>query len=87
MARNKPFEERVKALVAELLAEEKETGQYKNIDDIEDGMVRIGDLVAREFGVRALAARTNEVTKDPRCPDCGLVACCISWPTGASTRR
>jgi hypothetical protein len=29
MARNKPFEERVKALVAELLAEDKETGQYE----------------------------------------------------------
>ena len=56
MARNKAIEERVKSLVAEMLAEEEGAGQLENINDIEDAMVRIGDLVAREFGVQALAA-------------------------------
>lgn len=53
MARNKAIEERVKTLVAEMLAEEEAEGQLDNINDIEDAMVRIGDLVAREFGVQA----------------------------------
>ena len=48
MARNKAIEERVKTLVAELLAEEKAEGQLKNINDIEDAMVRIGDMVVVE---------------------------------------
>lgn len=71
MARNKAIEERVKTLVAELLAEEKEDGQPKNINDIEDAMVRIGDMVAREFGMQALAAHTSQVPSDPQCPKCG----------------
>jgi hypothetical protein len=58
-------------LVAELLAEENETGQHRNINDIEDAMVRIGDMVAREFGMQALASHTSQIPEDPRCPQCG----------------
>ena len=71
MARNKAIEERVKTLVAELLAEEEAEGRPGNINDIEDAMVRIGDMVAREFGMQTLAACTKEKPSDPQCPDCG----------------
>ena len=71
MARNKSIEERVKVLVAELLAEEKADGQLKNINDIEDAMVRIGDMVAREFGLQTLADHTSNLPDIPLCPDCG----------------
>ena len=73
MARNKAIEERVKSLVAEMLAEEEGAGQLENINDIEDAMVRIGDLVAREFGVQALAAQTRPLPEAPCCPGCGHV--------------
>ena len=74
MARNKVLEERVQALVAELLAEEAATdleGRRENINDIEDAMVRIGDMVAREFGMLKLQAYTGESPEHPPCPDCG----------------
>ncbi len=71
MARNKAIEERVKSLVAELLAEEKAEGQLRNINDIEDAMVRIGDMVAREFGLQTLADHTSRIPSEPQCPDCG----------------
>ena len=74
MARNKVLEERVQALVAELLAEEAATdleGRRENINDIEDAMVRIGDMVAREFGVRKLQTYTEQPPEHPPCPDCG----------------
>jgi len=74
MARNKTAEERVKILVAELLADElaeEVDWQAENINDIEDGMVRIGDLVAREFGLQKLARHTGPVPEHPPCPDCG----------------
>ena len=71
MARNKAIEERVKALVAELLAEEESESRLENINDIEDAMVRIGDMVAREFGVQKLASHTSQIPTDPQCPDCG----------------
>ncbi len=64
MAKNIAKEERIKALVAELLADEEAEGfdaQNENINDIEDAMVRIGDLVAREVGVQKLARHTGEV--------------------------
>ena len=76
MARNKAIEERVKALVAALLADEEEDGlntKDENINDIEDGMVRIGDMVAREFGLRKLATHMSRPSTDPQCPDCGHV--------------
>jgi transposase-like protein len=71
MARNKVIEERVKSLVAQLLAEEETDGEAENINDIEDAMVRIGDMVAREFGMQKLAAHTREIPRDPQCPSCG----------------
>jgi len=75
MAINKALiEERVKALVKDLLAEEAAEGlnEHENINDIEDGMVRIGDMVAREFGQQKLAAHMSRPSKDPPpCPDCG----------------
>ncbi len=71
MARNKAIEERIKTLVAEVLAEEELDGRAENINDIEDAMVRIGDMLAREFGVQKLAAHTGQICSDPRCPDCG----------------
>lgn len=75
MANNKAVvEERVKALVAQILAEEESLGVEggrENIEDIEDEMVRIGDMVAREFGTRRLARHTSRVCENPQCPDCG----------------
>ena len=74
MAINKPsIEERVKELVKELLAEEAAEGRdaNENINDIEDGMVRIADMVAKEFGVQKLAAHMSEPPENPPCPDCG----------------
>ena len=74
MARIKAIEERVKTLVAELLADEEADGsdrRRENINDIEDAMVRIGDMVAREFGMQKLAAHTAQMPVDPLCPDCG----------------
>ena len=74
MARNKAIEERVRALVAELLAEEEAQGlnaKDENINDIEEAMVRIGDMVAREFGVRKLAAHMSRLPENPQCPGCG----------------
>jgi hypothetical protein len=77
MARNKAGEERVKALVALLLADEEfedRGGRRENINDIEDTMVRIGDLVAREVGRQKLARHTDEAPEHPPCPDCGHAA-------------
>jgi len=71
MARNKAIEERVKVLVAEVLAEEKAEGRVQNINDIEDAMVRIGDMVAREFGMQSLADHTRQLPSNPQCPHCG----------------
>lgn len=69
MARNKAADERVKSLVAELLAEENAEGELRTIDDIENAMVRFGDMVACEFGVQALAAKTKQPAADPQCPE------------------
>ncbi|MFM7071873.1 MAG: hypothetical protein ACKO38_08795 [Planctomycetota bacterium] len=74
MARKKALEERVKTLVAEILAEEEAAGlgsPRENINDIEDAMVRIGDMVAREFGLQKLARHTSHAPEDPPCPSCG----------------
>lgn len=74
MARNKAIEDRVKALVAEMLADEAEAGldvETENINDIEEQMVRIGDMVAREFGLQKLAAHMSQPPLQPRCPGCG----------------
>jgi predicted RNA-binding Zn-ribbon protein involved in translation (DUF1610 family) len=74
MARNNVVQERIKALVAELLAEETTEelrGRPENINDIEDAMVRIGDMVAREFGTQKLAEHLGETAARSQCPDCG----------------
>lgn len=74
MAFKKAVEERVSALVAEILAEEEALGlggELKNINDIESEMVRVGDMVAREFGRRKLADHTSRVCENPQCPRCG----------------
>jgi hypothetical protein len=76
MAKNSTKEERIKALVAELLADEAAEGvdlEHENINDIEDEMVRIGDLVAREVGVQKLARHTRVEGQSPQCPNCGRV--------------
>lgn len=78
MASKKVVEERVRELVAAVLADEAEEGregQRETIDDIENGMVRIGNLVAREFGLQKLAWHTAHAAADAeeekRCPGCG----------------
>ena len=71
MASNKSIQERVKELVAEVLAEENSDRRPENINDIEEAMIRIGDMVAREFGVQKIAARTQAVEPHPPCPHCG----------------
>lgn len=66
--------ERIKALVAELLAEEEADDvdmERETIDDIEDTMLRIGDWVAREVGVQKLARHTGQACERPPCPRCG----------------
>lgn len=86
MARNKSMEERVQALVAELLAEEAAAdleGRRENINDIEDAMVRIGDMVAREFGVQKLQTYTEQPPEHPPCPECGHAG----EQAGKQTRR
>ena len=50
MASDKVLKVRVQALVAEIIAEEQESVP-QTIDEIENAMVRIGDMVAREFNV------------------------------------
>ena len=67
-------EERIKALVAALLAEEEAEGldaPRETIDDIEDTMIRIGDAVAREVGVQKLGRHTGEASGPRPCPHCG----------------
>lgn len=74
MARNKALEERVKTLVAEILAEEESlglNGDPRTIDDIEDEMVRVGDMVAREFGTQRLTRHTSRACENWQCADCG----------------
>jgi transposase-like protein len=74
MARKKLMEERVRELVTAVLAEEEEEGganRNETIDDIENAMVRFGDMVAREFGVQKLARHTGRGAEDEQCPCCG----------------
>lgn len=70
MASQQAIQERVQALVAELVAEDQD-GELRTIDDIENAMVRIGDMVAREFGLQTLARHTSDPPEHPACPDCG----------------
>lgn len=86
MASNSLIEARVKALVAEVLAEEAaegRDGRRENINDIEDAMIRVGDMVARELGIEKLARHTGPLSEHPPCPDCG----CAGEPVGEHARR
>lgn len=67
-------DERIKALVAALLAEEEAEGwntERETIDDIEDAMIRISDAVAREVGVQKLARHTGHASGPRHCSQCG----------------
>jgi predicted RNA-binding Zn-ribbon protein involved in translation (DUF1610 family) len=67
-------EERIKVLVAAILAEEEAEGsedRQETIDDIEDAMIRIGDAVAGEVGVQKLARHTGGASGPHPCPHCG----------------
>lgn len=67
-------QQRIKAVVAEMLAEEEAEGEdiaHETIDDIENAMIRIGDFVAREVGVQKLARHTGKASGPERCPHCG----------------
>jgi hypothetical protein len=74
MAFKKSTEVQIKEVVAAILAMEAEADgdawEHETIDDIENEMVRIGNLVAREVGLQKLARHTEDV-KDDRCPHCG----------------
>ena len=74
MAFKKSNEVSVEAVVAAIVAMEMEANgdawEQENIDDIENEMVRIGNLVTQEIGRRKLARHRAEV-KDERCPTCG----------------
>lgn len=78
MARNNQAredrEKRIKANVAAILADEEARGLgdgRETIDDIENEMIEIGDLVAREFGQRRLARHTRRPCENLQCPSCG----------------
>lgn len=77
MARNnQERDDRVRALVAALLAEEQaaeKAAGRETINDIEDAMVRISNLVAREVGIQKLAQHTDPERSEACCPDCGHV--------------
>lgn len=65
---------RVQKVVAAMLAEERAGGfggPPRNINDIENMMVEIGDQVSREVGAQLLAACTAEAPESPCCPKCG----------------
>lgn len=73
-ARLRARKERVQAVVAEMLAMElAEDGDdsHETIDDIENGMVAIGDAVAREYALQKLARRLPPLKPPPPCPACG----------------
>lgn len=74
MAFQKSNEVSIEEVVAAIVAMEAEAGgdawERETIDDIENEMVRIGNLVAQEIGRRKLARHLAEV-KDDRCPTCG----------------
>lgn len=71
---NQARAERIQAVVAAILADEESRGLAdgpETIDDIENEMIEVGDLVAREFGKRRLARHTSRPCEHPQCPRCG----------------
>lgn len=74
MAKKLVSNERIRALVAELLAEEEgqaEEGRREDINDIEEAMIEISNRVACELGVQKLARHMSQPPEHPPCPDCG----------------
>lgn len=67
--------ERIKELVAAVLAEEARVegaaDRLETMDEIEEGMIRISNWVAREFGEQKLARHNAPPPTPPRCPACG----------------
>ena len=61
--------ERLRALLAEFLAEQVAAGEL-GIDEIEEAMVELGDAVAREYAAQVLARRTAEPPATCPCPHC-----------------
>ncbi len=85
MVKNKLAEDRIQSLVAEILAYEAHEecrGKTETMDDVEAAMIRIGDMVAREFGRQKLAQITSQTTESPPCPKCGRAG----QPQGRQTR-
>jgi hypothetical protein len=70
MAKNGVLQERLQALLRELLLEEVAAGEL-SIDDIEEAMVELGDAVAREYARLQLAQQTAHPPDHAPCPDCG----------------
>ncbi len=72
MAKDSGKQERIKALVAELLAEEAaEDGvdlERENIDDVENSMVRLGDLMPVRSGCKCWPATRAKSTSILRVP-------------------
>ena len=72
-----------------MLADEEAQGlnaENENINDIEEGMVRIGDMVAREFGQRKLAAHMSRPPRDPRCQSNRILRGISGAPASRSNR-
>ena len=69
MASHKTIQERVQALVSDLLAEELER-EDELIDDIEEALVELGDAVAREFAGQKLARHMRQAAPSSPCPHC-----------------
>jgi hypothetical protein len=67
-------DQRIKEVVAAMLADEAARGvdpSYETIEDIEQAMIRIGNAVAREVGIQKLEQHTGEASNACTCPRCG----------------
>jgi hypothetical protein len=69
MASQLSIRERLEARVRELLLEEVAAGEM-TIDQIEDGMVELGDMLAREFAKLMLERQVERRPERPPCPHC-----------------
>jgi DNA-directed RNA polymerase subunit RPC12/RpoP len=70
-------DQRIKELVAAMLAEEAARGadsSCETIDDIEQAMIRISNAVAREVGIQKLEQHTSQASDACACPQCGEAA-------------
>lgn len=72
MASKKPVDERVRALVASMLADCPEN-ENEHIDDIERDMEELVEAVVGEFVTQRLARRPQTSTSAVDCPHCGKV--------------